>query len=187
MAASASGTITVPPRYTTMRDSTNQLAPGTEGGLTRHWPDGEQQTIFDAATSYAAEGIPLIVIAGSDYGSGSSRDWDAKGTSLLGVRAVIASSFERIHRSNPIGMGVLPLQFQDEDTAESLGLTGKETYSISGLEGQNPLPPTVTVHVDDGTRTRELTVTLRIDTPAEEAYYVHDGILPYVLRQLLRS
>ena len=163
----------------------NQLAPGTEGGVTRHWPDGEQQSIFDAATSYAAEGVPLIVIAGADYGSGSSRDWAAKGTSLLGVKAVLATSFERIHRSNLIGMGVAPLQFQDGDTAESLGLTGKETYSIIGLAGQDPLPREVMVRVDNGARTRELTATLRIDTPAEEAYYVHGGILPYVLRQLL--
>ena len=163
----------------------NQLVPGTEGGVTRHWPDGEQQSIFDAATSYAAEGVPLIVIAGADYGSGSSRDWAAKGTSLLGVKAVLATSFERIHRSNLIGMGVAPLQFQDGDTAESLGLTGKETYSIIGLAGQDPLPREVMVRVDNGARTRELTATLRIDTPAEEAYYVHGGILPYVLRQLL--
>ncbi|MCY1158191.1 MAG: aconitate hydratase [Citricoccus sp.] len=163
----------------------NQLAPGTEGGITRHWPDGEQQSIFDAAASYAAEGVPLIVIAGADYGSGSSRDWAAKGTSLLGVKAVLATSFERIHRSNLIGMGVVPLQFQDGDTAQSLGLTGKETYSIIGLADQDPLPREVTVRVDDGARTRELIATLRIDTPAEQAYYRHGGILPYVLRQLL--
>ncbi|MCW2133194.1 aconitate hydratase [Arthrobacter sp. VKM Ac-2550] len=163
----------------------NQLVPGVEGGVTRHWPDGGQQSIFDAATSYAAENVPLIVIAGSDYGSGSSRDWAAKGTSLLGVKAVLATSFERIHRSNLIGMGVLPLQFPDGQTAQSLGLTGQETYSITGLEGQNPLPREVTVQIESNGQTSELTATLRIDTPAEEAYFVHGGILPYVLRQLL--
>ncbi|MBT8159537.1 MULTISPECIES: aconitate hydratase [Arthrobacter] len=163
----------------------NRLVPGVEGGFTRHLPGGEQQSIFDAATSYRAEGVPLIVIAGADYGSGSSRDWAAKGTLLLGVKAVLAGSFERIHRSNLIGMGVLPLQFRDGNTAESLGLTGDEIYTIIGLEGHTPLPREVTVRVEDGDRTHHFTADLRIDTPAEEAYYVHGGILPYVLRQLL--
>ncbi|MGO2553655.1 MAG: aconitate hydratase [Brevibacterium aurantiacum] len=164
----------------------NQLVPGVEGGFTRHWPDGGQQSIFDAATAYALEGVPLMIIAGSDYGSGSSRDWAAKGTSLLGVRAVLASSFERIHRSNLIGMGVLPLQFPAGDTAESLGLTGEEICSVTGLEGKDRLPSEVTVTIESNGSTREITATLRIDTPAEEAYYLHGGILTYVLRHLLQ-
>ncbi|QCB97943.1 aconitate hydratase [Arthrobacter sp. PAMC25564] len=163
----------------------NRLVPGVEGGFTRHFPDGGQRSIFDAATSYAAEAVPLIVIAGTDYGSGSSRDWAAKGTLLLGVKAVLAGSFERIHRSNLIGMGVLPLQFRDGDTAESLGLTGEELYSVIGIEGHTPLPREVTVRVEDHGREQYFTAAIRIDTPAEEAYYVHGGILPYVLRQLL--
>jgi aconitate hydratase len=164
----------------------NKLVPGVEGGVTRHWPDGDQQSIFDAATSYATEGVPLIVIAGSDYGSGSSRDWAAKGTALLGVKAVLATSFERIHRSNLIGMGVLPLQFNDGEGAEHLGLTGQETFSIEGLEGSG-IPPEVIVRVSSDGQSREFTATVRIDTPAEQAYFAHGGILPYVLRQLLDS
>ena len=113
----------------------NQLAPGTEGGVTRHLPDGEQMSIYDAAQRYQADGVPLVILAGKEYGSGSSRDWAAKGTALLGVRAVLAESFERIHRSNLVGMGILPLQFQDGDTAASLGLTGEEVFDITGLEG----------------------------------------------------
>ena len=163
----------------------NLLVPGVEGGFTKRSADGPVETIFDASTAYLAEGTPLVVIAGSDYGSGSSRDWAAKGTVLLGVKAVIATSFERIHRSNLIGMGVLPLQFKDGDTAESLGLTGMETYSITGLAGVSPLPREIMVRVEDGENSREIATTLRIDTPAEEAYYMHGGILQYVLRQLL--
>ena len=163
----------------------NLLVPGVEGGFTKRSADGPVETIFDASTAYLAEGTPLVVIAGSDYGSGSSRDWAAKGTVLLGVKAVIATSFERIHRSNLIGMGVLPLQFKEGETAESLGLTGLETYSITGIAGVSPLPREVTVRVEDGGNTREILTTLRIDTPAEESYYVHGGILQYVLRQLL--
>ncbi|MDO5753881.1 aconitate hydratase [Arthrobacter sp.] len=163
----------------------NLLVPGVEGGFTKRSADEDVETIFDASTAYLAEGTPLVVIAGSDYGSGSSRDWAAKGTVLLGVKAVIATSFERIHRSNLIGMGVLPLQFKDGETAESLGLTGMETYSITGIAGVSPLPREVTVRVEDGGNTREILTTLRIDTPAEESYYVHGGILQYVLRQLL--
>lgn len=165
----------------------NKLVPGVEGGVTRHLPDGERHTIFDAATAYAAEGVPLIVLAGSDYGSGSSRDWAAKGTTLLGVKAVLAVSYERIHRSNLIGMGVLPLQFRDGESAESHGLTGEERYSIVGIEGADPLPHEVTISVDDGEHSREISAQVRIDTPAEEAYFIHGGILPYVLRQLLSS
>jgi aconitate hydratase len=162
----------------------NQLAPGTEGGYTRHQPSGEQMTIFDAAQRYAADGVPLLVIAGAEYGSGSSRDWAAKGTALLGVRAVLAASYERIHRSNLIGMGVLPLQFPGSQDAASLGLTGQETYTIRGLAGAAEVPPTVIVTATGPGATREFTATVRIDTPAEASYYRHGGILPYVLRNL---
>jgi len=162
----------------------NRLAPGTEGGYTRHLPGGEQMSIFDAAQLYAAEGVPLLVIAGQEYGSGSSRDWAAKGTALLGVRAVLAASFERIHRSNLIGMGVLPLQFPAGEDAGSLGLTGEEIYSVRGLAGTEEVARTVTVTAAGPGGTREFTATVRIDTPAEAAYYRHGGILPYVLRRL---
>ncbi|MBI5106648.1 MAG: aconitate hydratase [Solirubrobacterales bacterium] len=159
----------------------NQLAPGTEGGVTRHLPDGEEMSIYDAAMKYAEEGVPLVVLGGKEYGSGSSRDWAAKGTNLLGVRAVIAESFERIHRSNLVGMGVLPLQ-----SDEHLDLTGEEEISITGLaEGLNAgeLPREVTVKAGD----REFTARVRIDTPKEAEYFRHGGILRYVLRQLLSS
>ena len=165
----------------------NQLVPGVQGGYTRHLPGTEQVSIFDAAETYAAEGTPLLVIAGAEYGSGSSRDWAAKGTLLLGVRAVLATSFERIHRSNLIGMGVLPLQFVDGESAESLGLTGEEVYSVSGLEGADPVPGEVTVTAERDGKSQEFTATVRIDTPAEDAYYQHGGILQYVLRQLLNA
>jgi aconitate hydratase len=157
----------------------NRLAPGTEGGMTRFQPGGEEMTIYDAAMKYAQEGTPLIVLAGAEYGSGSSRDWAAKGTQLLGVRAVIAESFERIHRSNLVGMGVLPLQFPDGETAESLGLTGEEEFSITGLEGGEAKE--VAVKAGDV----EFAARVRIDTPKEVEYFKHGGILPYVLRQLL--
>ncbi len=157
----------------------NQLAPGTEGGVTRHMPDGEEMTIYDAAIKYASEDVPLVVLAGKEYGSGSSRDWAAKGTNLLGVRAVIAESFERIHRSNLVGMGVLPLQYMDGENAESLGLTGEEEFSVSGVEGGEAKE--VTVRADD----KEFKARVRIDTPKEVHYYQHGGILPFVLRQLL--
>jgi aconitate hydratase len=157
----------------------NGLAPGTEGGVTRHLPDGEQMTIYDAAMRYAAEGVPLVVLAGKEYGSGSSRDWAAKGTRLLGVRAVIAESFERIHRSNLVGMGVLPLQFPDGEGAESLGLSGEEVISITGLEGGEARE--VTVRAGE----TEFRARVRIDTPKEVEYFRHGGILPFVLRQLL--
>jgi aconitate hydratase len=162
----------------------NKLAPGTEGGFTVKLPDGEQTTIYDASVAYQAEGTPLVILAGKEYGSGSSRDWAAKGTYLLGVRAVIAESFERIHRSNLIGMGVLPLQFLDGDSISSLGLTGQEVFSISGLEAGNsgPFPDQLTVKAGD----REFKVRLRIDTPKEADYYRHGGILQYVLRQLAK-
>jgi len=159
----------------------NKLVPGVEGGVTRHLPDGEQLAIYDAAQKYAAEGVPLVVLAGKEYGSGSSRDWAAKGTSLLGVRAVIAQSYERIHRSNLIGMGVLPLQFPEGQSAESLGLTGEETFTITGLADVDEKTPTITVRA--GEKTFEAVV--RIDTPGEAEYYRHGGILLYVLRSLL--
>ncbi len=165
----------------------NELVPGVEGGVTKHWPDGEEMSIFDASTAYQEDKVPLVVIAGADYGSGSSRDWAAKGTTLLGVKAVLATSFERIHRSNLIGMGVLPLQFPDGQDAQSLGLTGEEVYSISGLEGLDRVPDEVTVSVEADGQTREFAATVRIDTPAEEAYFQNGGILPYVLRQLINT
>ncbi len=161
----------------------NRLAPGTEGGVTRHLPDGSQMSIYEAAEAYRAEGVPLVVLAGKEYGSGSSRDWAAKGTALLGVKAVLAESYERIHRSNLVGMGVLPLQFRDGDNVEALGLTGEESYDITGLDGladDAPLPRELTVTADG----KSFSVRLRIDTPKEEEYYRHGGILQYVLRQL---
>jgi len=161
----------------------NLLAPGTEGGWTTHVPSGEQLSIYDAAMRYQQEKVPLIVIAGKEYGAGSSRDWAAKGTGLLGVKAVIAESYERIHRSNLIGMGVLPLQFLDGDTPERLGLTGKESFSISGLGTERVEQVAVTVRADDGSE-RQFNARVRIDTPKEQDYFVNGGILHYVLRQL---
>jgi aconitate hydratase len=161
----------------------NQLAPGTEGGLTRHLPDGEQMSIYDAAERYASDGVPLVILAGKEYGSGSSRDWAAKGTMLLGVRAVIAESYERIHRSNLIGMGVLPLQYKSGENRESLGLTGEETFEITGLEGLDRIPREIEVKAGEKT----FTATVRIDTPGEQEYYRHGGILQYVLRSLLNG
>src|SRR5579875_509923 len=165
----------------------NQLTPGVEGGFTLHFPDRTQMTIFDAATRYAAEGVPLVVIAGKEYGSGSSRDWAAKGPALLGVRAVLAESFERIHRSNLIGMGILPLQFAPGETAASLSITGEEVISISGLTALNAgsVPKEVTVVAQGERGPIRLTARVRIDTPMEAEYYRHGGILPYVVRQLV--
>jgi aconitate hydratase len=164
----------------------NQLAPGTEGGFTVHLPDGEETTIYDAAERYGAEGVPLVVLAGKEYGSGSSRDWAAKGTSLLGVRAVIAESYERIHRSNLIGMGVLPLQYVEGQNAASLGLTGHEVLTITGLGSLNEgvSPKTVDVRAVEDGRVVEFEARLRIDTPMEAEYYRNGGILPYMLRQM---
>lgn len=166
----------------------NLLAPGTEGGWTIHPSSPEPMFIYDAAVKYAAERTPLLVIAGKEYGSGSSRDWAAKGPRLLGVRAVIAESFERIHRSNLIGLGVLPLQFKEGENAKSLGLTGFETYDIQGIEGELQVGKTMTVHATakDGKKTT-FSVLARLDTPNEVDYYRHDGILQYVLRQLLEQ
>jgi aconitate hydratase len=166
----------------------NQLAPGTEGGVTRHLPGGEEMPIYDAAQRYAEEGVPLVILAGKEYGSGSSRDWAAKGTMLLGVRAVIAESYERIHRSNLIGMGVLPLQFKDGDNRESLGLTGEEVFEITGLEGVDRIPREIEVKATPSNGTaKTFTATVRIDTPGEAEYYRHGGILQYVLRTLRAS
>jgi aconitate hydratase len=163
----------------------NVLAPGTEGGVTLFLGDGSntEMSIYDAAMKYIEAGTPLVVLAGKEYGSGSSRDWAAKGTRLLGVRAVIAESFERIHRSNLVGMGVLPLQFSAGESVASLELTGHETFSVAGLAGVDEIPHEVTVRADD----REFTVTVRIDTPKEQRYFRHGGILQFVLRQLLAS
>jgi len=162
----------------------NQLAAGTEGGVTLYLGgegEPEQMSIYDASMCYQDQCVPLVVLAGKEYGSGSSRDWAAKGTRLLGVRAVIAQSFERIHRSNLVGMGVLPLQFKDGGSVESLGLTGHETFSIGGLADADAIPREVTVRADD----TEFTVTVRIDTPKEQRYFRHGGILQFVLRELL--
>jgi aconitate hydratase len=161
----------------------NHLAPGTEGGVTVHAASGEQMSIYDAAMRYKVEGTPLVVIAGKEYGTGSSRDWAAKGTMLLGVKAVLAESFERIHRSNLIGMGVLPLQFKDGETAQSLGLTGKESYEIIGLNGGAAKQVTVVATPASGAPIR-FEVRVRIDTPKEREYFQHGGILHYVVRQL---
>ena len=168
----------------------NQLAPGTEGGVTVHVPSGEPMSIFDASLRYRAEGVPLLILAGKEYGTGSSRDWAAKGTALLGVRAVIAESYERIHRSNLVGMGVLPLEFEAGASAASLGLSGRERFDVLGLRdavargftGGRQL--TVCATADDG-NTTEFRVRVRIDTPTEIEYYRHGGILLYVLRSLL--
>jgi aconitate hydratase len=166
----------------------NLLVPGVEGGVTRHMPSGEQMSIYDAAMQYQKEGTALVILGGAEYGTGSSRDWAAKGTMLLGVKAVITKSFERIHRSNLIGMGVLPLQFQAGEDAASLGLKGNETFSIAGIaDGLAPAKKlTVTAKADDGS-TKTFTATCRIDTPNELDYYKHGGILQYVLRSLVKA
>jgi aconitate hydratase len=169
----------------------NKLVPGVEGGETVHLPDGKPMSIFDASERYRAEGVPLVVIAGKEYGTGSSRDWAAKGPLLLGVRAVIAESFERIHRSNLVGMGIVPLELPAGVTAEGLGLSGRETYSIQGLAAPisagGKLPREVTVEaVDDKGARKSFQARVRIDTPAEVQYVRHGGILQYVLRRLAR-
>jgi aconitate hydratase len=163
----------------------NQLVPGVEGTYTVHLPDGEQMFIYDAAMKYAQEGTGLLIIAGKEYGSGSSRDWAAKGVMLLGVKAVIAESFERIHRTNLVGMGVLPMQFQPGETAQSLGLTGRESFQIDGLQAAIAGAKTaqVTATAEDGT-VKHFSVLVRVDTPQEAEYFRHGGILQYVLRQV---
>jgi aconitate hydratase len=166
----------------------NRMVPGVEGGVTVYYPDGEQMSIFDAAMRFQRADVPLVVIAGKEYGTGSSRDWAAKGTALLGVRAVLAESFERMHRSNLVGMGVLPLQFKPGQNAETLGLTGQEIITIGGIHddmkpGQEMI---VVAERPDGTRL-QFTVTARLDTPVEVVYYANGGILPTVLRRLLEA
>jgi aconitate hydratase len=169
----------------------NQLAPGTEGGFTRDFtePDAPVTTIYDASQHYLQAGTPLVILAGKEYGSGSSRDWAAKGTALLGVKAVIAESYERIHRSNLIGMGVLPLQFPQGESAESLGLTGEETFEITGVTALNDgeTPRTVTVTATGGDAPVTFDAPVRIDTPGEADYYRNGGIMQYVLRSLLKK
>ena len=168
----------------------NLMVPGVEGGVTKYFAegakDGEQMAIFDAAEKYKADGTPLVVVAGQEYGTGSSRDWAAKGTMLLGVRAVVAQSYERIHRSNLVGMGVLPLQFEEGTGAQTLGLDGSETFDVIGLS--NDVKPrqklTLRINRADG-KSEEVPVVLRIDTPIEVEYYRHGGILPFVLRELM--
>ena len=164
----------------------NLMVPGVEGGVTKHYPDGEQLAIYDASVKYQAEGTPLVIIAGQEYGTGSSRDWAAKGTRLLGVKAVVAASYERIHRSNLVGMGVLPLQFQEGTTAQTLGLTGEERFDVTGLN-ENLKPrqtASLVIHRPDGS-TETVPVIVRIDTAIEIDYYRHGGILPFVLREIL--
>ena len=162
----------------------NLMVPGVEGGVTMYQPDGEQMAIFDASEKYLATGTPLVIIAGQEYGTGSSRDWAAKGTSLLGVKAVVAASYERIHRSNLVGMGVLPLQFLEGTSGQTLNLDGTETFDITGIETLSPqMQATMTIHRADGS-SHEVPVRVRIDTPIEVDYYLHGGILQYVLRQL---
>ena len=166
----------------------NLMVPGVEGGVTIHHPSGEQLSIYDASVRYQRENVPLVVLAGQEYGTGSSRDWAAKGTRLLGVKAVVAASFERIHRSNLVGMGVLPLQFQEGTNAQTLGLDGSETFSLLGLTGELEPRQQVALKIrrNDG-REEEVPLVLRIDTPIEVEYYRHGGILPYVLRQILQG
>jgi aconitate hydratase len=165
----------------------NRMVPGVEGGVTVHQPDGERLSIYDAAMRYQSEGVALVVLAGQEYGSGSSRDWAAKGTRLLGVRAVVARSFERIHRSNLVGMGVLPCQFAEDSSAETLRLDGTETYDLTGLEKEIRPRQELQLSIHRlGGRSERVPVRVRIDTPIEVEYYRHGGILPYVLRQLVR-
>jgi aconitate hydratase len=164
----------------------NQLRPGTEGGVTVHFPDGEETTIYEASVRYQEEGVPLVVLAGKEYGTGSSRDWAAKGTFLLGVKAVIAESFERIHRSNLIGMGVVPLQFTNGENADTLGLTGEETYDVAGLADLEP-GAGLTVRATSDGETKEFEVVARVDSPVEVEYLRNGGILQTVLRQILKE
>ena len=166
----------------------NELAPGTEGGVTKHFPSGEVMPIYDACMRYQSEGVPLVVFAGKEYGTGSSRDWAAKGTRLLGIKAVIAESFERIHRSNLVGMGILPLQFKDGMTRGALKLTGEETFDLSGIaEGLKPRTDVeLTIHRADGS-SETLALLCRIDTLDELEYFRNGGILQYVLRGMMQE
>jgi len=163
----------------------NQLAPGTEGGWTTYQPGSEQMSIYDASVKYREAGVPLVILAGKEYGSGSSRDWAAKGPKLLGVRAVVAESYERIHRSNLVGMGILPLEFKAGETAATLGLSGHETFEITGVTSLSPRSMIkVTAKSADGSE-KKFTAIARVDTPEEVSYYQHGGILTYVLRQMI--
>ncbi len=170
----------------------NRLVPGVEGGFTRHLPGGVTMSIYDAAEQYRQEGVPLVILAGKEYGSGSSRDWAAKGPRLLGVRVVVAESFERIHRSNLIGMGILPLEFPAGESAASLGLTGEEVFAVEGIAAgvasgfAAGREVTVVARREDGSEVR-FAARVRLDTPKEVDYYRHGGILQYVLRQLLQA
>jgi aconitate hydratase len=166
----------------------NEMIPGIEGGMTKHLPGGEVMPIYDAAMRYQAEGVPLVIVAGKEYGTGSSRDWAAKGTRLLGVKAVITESFERIHRSNLVGMGILPLQFKDGQTRKSLNLTGAELFDIAGVAGgiRPRMDVACRIHRPDG-KTETVTLLCRIDTADEVEYYRHGGILHYVLRNLMKG
>jgi aconitate hydratase len=161
----------------------NLLVPGVEGGFTVHLPDGAQMSIYDAAMRYVEQKVPLLIIAGEEYGTGSSRDWAAKGTALLGVRAVLAESYERIHRSNLVGMGVLPLQFLPGQSRETVGLTGREVYEVLGVADGLAPGKQLTVRADD----REFPVVCRVDSPQEVEYLLHGGILPYVLRERVKA
>jgi aconitate hydratase len=164
----------------------NLMVPGTEGGVTRFQPGGEVMSIYDAAARYAEGKVPLVILAGQEYGTGSSRDWAAKGTRLLGVRAVVARSFERIHRSNLVGMGVLPLQFPEGVSASGMRLDGSEVFDVVGLNWELKAQQDLTLRITRVTGlTEEVQVRCRIDTPIEIEYYAHGGILPYVLRRLL--
>ena len=162
------------------------MVPGTEGGVTKHQPDGEVMAIYDAAEKYHASGTPLVILGGQEYGTGSSRDWAAKGTNLLGVKAVIVQSFERIHRSNLVGMGVMPLQFKEGTSPATLNLDGTEIYDVLGLSPELKPQQDLTLRITraDGS-SQDIPVICRIDTPIEVEYYQHGGILPYVLRQLI--
>jgi aconitate hydratase len=163
----------------------NLMIPGSEGGITLHYPDGQQMSIYDAAMKYVADGVPTLVFGGEEYGAGSSRDWAAKGAQLLGVKAVIARSFERIHRSNLVGMGVLPLQFKGDDSAQSLGIKGDEQFDLLDLHDIRPQQDVTLVIRDGNGSRRKIDLLCRIDTAIEVDYYLHGGILPYVLRELM--
>lgn len=165
----------------------NLMLPGSEGGITLHQPDGQQMSIYDAAMRYISDGVSTVVFGGEEYGTGSSRDWAAKGTQLLGVKAVIAKSFERIHRSNLVGMGLLPLQFKENDSVETLGIRGDEQFDLLGLKDIRPQQSvSLVIRGVDGSR-REIDLLCRIDTATEIDYYMQGGILPYVLRHLMTS
>jgi aconitate hydratase len=166
----------------------NLMLPGTEGGLAVHLPEKTETTIFDASMEYQKDGVPLMILAGKEYGSGSSRDWAAKGPRLLGIQAVLAESYERIHRSNLVGMGILPLQFLPAQNVESLGLTGFETFDIPGIAGGLKPGQHLTLHAtDESGKPKSVEAICRIDTPYEMQYYQHGGILQFVLRQLLAT